>query len=565
MPESEHETLSEDTEVTMNCNGPLEVTPEVRGIASCEGIPSVRTDKSYTVKSVQELYRGSEIQEFYRGANVLITGGTGFMGKVLMEKLLRSCPHISNIYLLVRSKKGKNVDSRIEELFNDPLFERLKAENNGFRKKIIAVEGDSTQPGLGLSPDNRQRIVEHVNIVFHMAATVRFNETLSVAVVTNVMGTRELMLLCQDCTKIKAMVHVSTAYSHCYRSDINEEFYDPPMTCDQVVKLIECLDENTMTTITPTLLGGWPNTYTYTKAIAEDTVRTFAGDLPVAVFRPSIILCTRSDPVPGWIDNHYGATGIVVGVGLGIIRTLHINEKTLGDMVPCDMAVSALVAAAWHIQERRRSGIEGIPVYNYVSSCENPITWDKYIRTSIEHSWHIPFEKSVWAVTLTNANVYLLYRIYVLLFHLLPAFMVDIVLYSLGQNPRAMKIYEKVHKSMDATSFFRTRQWKFSNQNVQQLWNVISEEDRKIFDFNICNLKWDPYLGEGLMGVRNFLLKDDPNKLSEAIKKRKRLYWLHQGLKYTLIFLFLWLCWLTTRPILRLAGETATVGEKFIS
>jgi len=71
-----------------------------------------------------------------------------------------------------------------------------------------------------------------------------------------------------------------------------------------------------------------------------------------------------------------------------------------------------------------------------VSSCENPITWDKYIRTSIEHSWHIPFEKSVWTVTLTNANVYLLYRIYVLLFHLLPAFMVDIVLYSLGQNPR---------------------------------------------------------------------------------------------------------------------------------
>jgi fatty acyl-CoA reductase len=83
------------------------------------------------------------------------------------------------------------------------LFERLKAEDNGFRKKIVAVEGDCTQPGLGLSPDNRQRIVEHVNIVFHMAATVRFNETLSVAVMINVIGTREVMLLCQDCTKIK--------------------------------------------------------------------------------------------------------------------------------------------------------------------------------------------------------------------------------------------------------------------------------------------------------------------------------------------------------------------------
>ena len=65
------------------------------------------------------------------------------------------------------------------------------------------MEGDCTQSGLGLSPDDRQRIVQHVNIVFHMAATVRFNDPLPVAVVTNVMGTRDLMLLCQDCTKLK--------------------------------------------------------------------------------------------------------------------------------------------------------------------------------------------------------------------------------------------------------------------------------------------------------------------------------------------------------------------------
>jgi fatty acyl-CoA reductase len=85
-----------------------------------------------------------------------------------------------------------------------------------------------------------------------------------------------------------------------------------------------------------------------------------------------------------------------------------------------------------------------------------------------------------------------------------------------------MKTYEKLHKFTKAISFFCTRQWKFSNQNVQQLWNVISEEDRKMFDFNICNLNWDRYLRESLMGVRKFLLKDDPNKLSEAIKKRNR-------------------------------------------
>jgi nucleoside-diphosphate-sugar epimerase len=65
--------------------------------------------------------RGTEIQEFYRGANVLVTGGTGFMGKVLVEKLLRSCPHLSNVYLLVRSKKGKDSETRLDEILDDPV------------------------------------------------------------------------------------------------------------------------------------------------------------------------------------------------------------------------------------------------------------------------------------------------------------------------------------------------------------------------------------------------------------------------------------------------------------
>lgn len=43
------------------------------------------------------------------------------MGKVLIDKLLRTCPGIENIYLLIRKKKGKDIHTRIEELFDDAV------------------------------------------------------------------------------------------------------------------------------------------------------------------------------------------------------------------------------------------------------------------------------------------------------------------------------------------------------------------------------------------------------------------------------------------------------------
>ena len=61
---------------------------------------------------------GSSIKEFYQNATVFITGGTGFMCKVLLEKLLRSCPDISEIILLIRPKKDKNCSKRLDDIFD---------------------------------------------------------------------------------------------------------------------------------------------------------------------------------------------------------------------------------------------------------------------------------------------------------------------------------------------------------------------------------------------------------------------------------------------------------------
>jgi len=63
----------------------------------------------------------SPIQNFFSGSCVLVTGATGFVGKALVEKLLRSCPDLRTIYLLIRPKRGLDVQTRQKELLKNPV------------------------------------------------------------------------------------------------------------------------------------------------------------------------------------------------------------------------------------------------------------------------------------------------------------------------------------------------------------------------------------------------------------------------------------------------------------
>ena len=88
----------------------------------------------------------------------------------------------------------------------------------------------SQEPGMALSEEDRTAVTRETNVVFHVAATVRFDEALSKSITINVRGTKELMDLAREMDGLESFVHVSTAYVHCHLQNevIQEKGEDVP-------------------------------------------------------------------------------------------------------------------------------------------------------------------------------------------------------------------------------------------------------------------------------------------------------------------------------------------------
>ncbi|RWS24446.1 putative fatty acyl-CoA reductase-like protein [Leptotrombidium deliense] len=138
------------------------------------------------------------IAGLFENRSVLITGATGFLGKVLVEKLLRDCRSIKKIFVLLRSKSGHKSDRRLQEVLGSIIFDRIRKECPNVLEKVIAISGDITYPMLGINSTDLSMLRSEVSIVFHSAATIRFDEPLKRAVNLNVAGTKHVIDVCNQ-------------------------------------------------------------------------------------------------------------------------------------------------------------------------------------------------------------------------------------------------------------------------------------------------------------------------------------------------------------------------------
>ncbi|XP_052749116.1 fatty acyl-CoA reductase wat-like [Galleria mellonella] len=508
------------------------------------GVDTVPIIDSLNV-NMNELDRLSDVQEFYKGKNILITGATGFLGKILMEKLLRSCPGVDNLYLLVRQKRGKDIFTRIEEIFDDPVFDRLKKEVPKFRHKLVVIPGDCEAAGLGLTLMDRQMLIEKVNIIFHSAATVKFDEHLRAALNTNVRAPLHLLRLARDMKGLDVLMHISTAYSNSHLSHVEERFYPCDADYEQLHQRIDKLTDKQIRDLLPTILDAWPNTYTFTKALAEKELRVNARGMPIGIFRPAIVISTVKEPLKCWLDNMYGPTGIAVGSVSGIVRTLQCDENVTADLVPVDSAVNCLMVAAANVSSayKQRSPPQEPPIYNFVSSVENRITYGDFMEKNVAMVDKYPSLNAVWYLTVTLTKSLLMYKIYIFFLHLLPGAFFDVLALCIGRKPKMLKVYKKVHKFSSLLTYFCMREISFCNRNTRELWQKTSDSDKQLFPFSMKEMSWDDYFEEYLAGIRRYIFKESDDTLPRARLKWKRLYYLHQVVKTIFCFLALYALW----------------------
>ena len=275
----------------------------------------------------------------------LVTGVTGFLGKVMLESLLRQreALGIDRLLVVIRSRGAKSGVERLRtEVAASPCLAGLAP---GWEEYVTVLDGDLAMPGLGLAADQLAAL-DAITHVIHSAASVNFSLPVKQAAKANIVASLNLMELVRGAPRLQRFVYVSTAYVSTHRGDmepIAEQLV--PLPTDATAMLAE-IEAETTSDLEWLARTGYPNTYTLTKAIAERLLFERRGEIPLSIVRPSVITASRLTPFPGWIDSTSGFGAFAVLIGLGHLRVVVGRPDARLDLIPVDDVSDRVIAEA---------------------------------------------------------------------------------------------------------------------------------------------------------------------------------------------------------------------------
>ncbi|MGZ5128696.1 MAG: HAD-IB family phosphatase [Actinomycetota bacterium] len=354
------------------------------------------------------------IVEKLSGKRVLLTGVTGFLAQVVFERLLADFPE-TKVVLLVRSQTGATSRERVEYMLRKPAFDTLRDRigDDGLLQLLderVEVIGGDFGRAVPEIPGG-------IDIACHSAATVAFDPPIDEGFMTNLQGAINLYTGVLDGGSTPSLVHVSTAYvagvqkgvipegplEHKVdyrmelelalqaRRDVEVSSRRPEQLESFLAKahkehsragpstVAEDAEERRQKWVTKRLVEygrmrarslGWPDVYTFTKAMGERAVEELAAEanLPLSIVRPSIIESALLHPFPGWIDGFKMADPIIRAYGLGQIPEFPGIPEGIIDLIPVDFVVNAILAVAANPPEPGEA-----LHYNVSSGSRNPV------------------------------------------------------------------------------------------------------------------------------------------------------------------------------------------------
>lgn len=493
--------------------------------------------------------RPPRIRDRLAGQQILVTGATGFLAKVFVEKLLRSVDTVGGIHLLVRSRPGgATPQQRVwKDLLRSRAFDRLRASlGDGFddlcREKIHVVGGDLAQKRLGLDACEYDELAERISLIINSAATVTFDEQINLAIQLNSLGPGRLLQLARDSGDVP-FLHVSTCYVCGVRhGEVVEDFSAPETAREKLPRvapdgrfdldrLIQDGMEESLRIKQESGVGtertrralidagmnmarryGWNDTYTFTKWIGEQLLVRDHGDVPVAILRPAIIEGSYDEPAPGWIDGLRMADPIIVAYGKGKLNEFPALGDVPLDLIPVDFVANAMFATL----PTGDDDTTLTPVYHCASSGRNPMV----VREVVSH-----FEEAFRKCPMTGddgqpirvKNLHFVdHDRFVLLWRrrLRRLLRAKKFLEFMGWKGRRHRRLSVAQRQIDQVLYFAKiyspythLDCRFVDDSLRAVHDAMSIEDRALFPFDVERIDWRDYVvHRHIPGLRSFVL-----------------------------------------------------------